>query len=50
MTALANALSHASGISVNVGMLRAILVFCGAGLCLWLLSATYGLDMSAGFF
>jgi hypothetical protein len=29
---------------------RPVLVFCGASLFVWLLSATYGLDISSGFF
>jgi hypothetical protein len=33
-----------------VEALKTVLVFCGASLLVWLLSATYGLDISSGFF
>jgi len=50
MTALAQTISRLSGIHVDVESLRAILIFCAAGLLLSLLFATYGLDLSPGFF
>ena len=51
MTALAKALSRTSSTSIVVKTLRnVILMFCGASLFVWLLTATYGLDLSAGFF
>lgn len=31
-------------------VLKQLALFCGAGLAVWLLMATYGLDLSPGFF
>jgi hypothetical protein len=50
MTALAQAISRLSGIDVDVGSLKAILLFCAAGLFISLLFVTYGFDLSPGFF
>jgi hypothetical protein len=50
MTAIAQAISRISGIEIKVDSLRAILIFCAVGLLLSLLFATYGLDLSPGFF
>jgi hypothetical protein len=50
MTAIARALSRASGTQIDVETLKTIVMFCGVGLVVWLLLATNGLDMSAGFF
>jgi hypothetical protein len=50
MTALAQALSHASGTRIDVKSLRIVAMFCGAGLLVSLLFASYGLDLSLGFF
>jgi hypothetical protein len=50
MTAIAQAISRISGVEVEVDSLRAILIFCAGGLFLSLLLATYGLDLSPGFF
>jgi hypothetical protein len=50
MVALANALTRVSGIEISAEILRAFGIFCGAGLLFWLLSTTYGLDLSPGFF
>jgi hypothetical protein len=50
MTALARALSRASGTEVDVESLRAILKFCAIGLLASaLLFKTEGLDMSIAF-
>ena len=35
---------------VYIETLKTIAMFCGLGLTVWLLRATYGLDLSAGFF
>ena len=35
---------------VYIETLKTIAMFCGAGLTVWLLLASYGLDLSAGFF
>ena len=50
MTALAHALSHATGIQIDVETLKPIIVLSGAGLLISLMFATYGLDLSPGFF
>ena len=55
MAAIVNALSRASGTQTNIEpvkttALKAITMFCGVGLTVWFLLASYGLDLSAGFF
>jgi hypothetical protein len=50
MTAIARVLSRVSGTEVGVETLKTIAMFCGVGLFVSLLLATYGLDLSAGFF
>jgi hypothetical protein len=50
MATLARFLSTASGTDVGVETLKTIGIFCGAGLFVLLLFATYGLDLSPGFF
>jgi hypothetical protein len=50
--ALAKALSRATGIDADYysEQLKTIAMLCGAVLFVWLLFATYGLDLSPGFF
>lgn len=50
MVAIARALSRASGTNVDVDTLKTLLMFCGAGLTVSLILASYGLDLSPGFF
>jgi hypothetical protein len=50
MTAIARILSRISGTEVAVETLKTIAMFCGVGVFVALLCATYGLDLSAGFF
>jgi hypothetical protein len=50
MLAIARALSRASGANVDVDTLKTLLVFCGVGLTVSLILASYGLDLSPGFF
>jgi hypothetical protein len=50
MAATAKVLSRASGTEVEVETLKTIAMFCGVGLLVSLLFATYGVDLSAGFF
>jgi hypothetical protein len=50
MAAVAKVLFRASGTEVEVETLKTIAMFCGVGLLVSLLFATYGLDLSAGFF
>jgi hypothetical protein len=50
MTAIASALSHATGTHVDVDTLRTVTIFCGVGLVISLCCVSYGLDLSPGFF
>jgi hypothetical protein len=51
MTAIAKAFSNViPAISPDIDILKAVALFCGAGLFVYLLVASYGLDMSVGFF
>ena len=50
MTAIAHALSRAFRPAGEFDTLKLIALFCGIGLLLSLLSLTYGLDLSPGFF
>ncbi len=52
MTAIAHALSRAflSTREREFDTLKLIAVFCGVGLLVCLVGATYGLDLSPGFF
>jgi hypothetical protein len=51
MTAIAKAFANALPvISPDVDILKTVALFCGAGLLVSLLVASYGLDLSAGFF
>ena len=49
MSAFAQSFSQASGIQIGE-LIRPIAKVCGAVLGAWLLFATCGLDLSAGFF
>jgi hypothetical protein len=51
MAAIAKVLSRAfPATQIEIETLKAVIMFCGVGLVVSLLLATYGLDMSAGFF
>ena len=50
MAAIARMLSRASETQVDIETLKTIVMFCGVGLTVSLLLATYGLDLSPGFF
>ena len=50
MATIARVLSRASGTDVDVETLKTLVMFCGVGLFVSLLFASYGLDLSAGFF
>jgi hypothetical protein len=50
MTAIARIVSSASGTQVDVETLKTVIMFCGVGLTVALLFASYGLDLSPGFF
>jgi hypothetical protein len=50
LAATARVLYRTPGAQAEVETLKAIAIFCGAGLIVSLLLATNGLDMSPGFF
>ena len=51
MSALAEVLHRATGVNVDIEILKDVVVSCAAALGLSLLFAmTYGVDLSAGFF
>jgi hypothetical protein len=51
MTAIAKAFVNAiPTISPDVDILKTVAMFCGAGLFVSLIFASYGLDLSPGFF
>jgi hypothetical protein len=50
MAGIARALSRASGTNVDVDTLKTLLMFCGVGLTVSLIAASYGLDLSPSFF
>jgi hypothetical protein len=50
MAAIARALDRALGIRADIETLKTLVIFCGVGLTVSLLLASYGLDLSAGFF
>jgi hypothetical protein len=51
MTAIAKAFVNViPAISPDVDMFKAIALFCGAGLCVSLILASFGLDIGADFF
>jgi len=48
--AIARIISRVSGAEPEIETLKTIALLCGLGLFLSLLFASYGLDLSAGFF
>jgi hypothetical protein len=49
--AIVRAISHTwSETNADIEILKAVAMFCAAGLLVSILCATYGLDLSAGFF
>jgi hypothetical protein len=50
MTAIAHVLSRVFQLSGEIDIPKQIVLFCGAGLLVFLLCLTYGLDLSPGFF
>jgi hypothetical protein len=50
MTAIAHALSRAFQSAGEFEILKQIALFCGAGLLVFLICLTYGLDLSPGLF
>jgi hypothetical protein len=50
MAAIARVVSRAFRTDVDVEALKIVAIFCGVGLAVSVLIASYGLDLSAGFF
>jgi hypothetical protein len=50
MTALVQALSRLSGTESETDVFKIVAIFCGVGLFVSFTLATYGLDLSPGFF
>jgi hypothetical protein len=50
MTATARIVSSASGTSVVTETLRTVFTFCAVALTVSLIAASYGVDLSPGFF
>jgi hypothetical protein len=50
MATIARVLSRASGTEIDVETITTIVMFCGVGLTVSLMLASYGLDLSPGFF
>jgi hypothetical protein len=50
MAAIARALSRVTGTQGDVETVKILAMFCGVGLTVSLILASYGLDLSAGFF
>ncbi len=51
MTTLVRTISRAfPAAAIQLAILKQLAMFCGAGILVWLLSETYGLDLSLGFF
>ena len=50
MATIAKAIFQATGIDVDVEILKTIVMFSAVGLTVSLMCASYGLDLSPGFF
>jgi hypothetical protein len=50
MIVIAKAIARTTGIEVDVETLKTILMFCAVGLTVSMMCASYGLDLSPGFF
>ena len=50
MTAVVQALSRFGCANVETETLKLLAIFCGAGFAVSIVFATYGLDLSPGFF
>ena len=50
MATIARVLSRTSGTDVDVETIKTCIMFCGVGLTVSLMLASYGLDLSPGFF
>jgi hypothetical protein len=50
MATIGRVLSRASGTDVDVETIKTLVMFCGGGLTVSMVLASYGVDLSAGFF
>jgi hypothetical protein len=50
MAAITRVLTRAFPTAIEFDILGQLAMLCGAGLLVWLLAMTYGLDLSPGFF
>jgi hypothetical protein len=50
MATIARVLSRASGTDVDVETIKTLVMFCGLGLTVSMMLASYGVDLSPGFF
>ena len=50
MTTFTRTHFHVPGTNISTELLKTVVTFCGVGLFVWLLFATYGLDLSPGLF
>jgi hypothetical protein len=50
MTAIASAMSRAIRSITGADVLKHFVFFCGAGILVFVLSLTYGVDLSSGLF
>jgi hypothetical protein len=50
MAALARTFARLTGAQIDVETLKTLAMFCGVGLTVSLMVASYGVDLSAGFF
>jgi hypothetical protein len=50
MTAFVQALSRVTRTDIKIDPFTVVVLFCGAGVLVPLIFASYGLDLSAGFF
>jgi hypothetical protein len=50
MAALAKSIAQVTGVDVDVEILKTVVMFSAVGLTVSLMCASYGLDLSPGFF
>jgi hypothetical protein len=50
MAAIVQAYDRTFAIRVAINIPKTLVIFCGAGVAVFLLVASYGLDLSPGFF
>jgi hypothetical protein len=50
MATIARILSRACGTDVDIETIKTLVMFCGVGLTVSMMLASYGVDLSPGFF